>query len=131
MFSASFLILRIFYLTIFVNTHHLNPPTSVYKCITFASATGFYALTRPCRSSVNIDILILLLLEGLSFAFYAVIYQSTSLTSRRAIVISILFISVPHMILILYICNMLVRKIGLTQCLNETLKIYILHRCGV
>ena len=59
---------------IYVNPHHSNPPTSVYVCITFASATGFYALTRPYRSSIknNIDICILFLLEGLSFAFYAV-----------------------------------------------------------
>ena len=102
---------------IFVNPHHSNPPTSVYACITFASATGFYALTGPYRSSVknNIDICILLLLEGLSFAFYTVMYRPTSLTSRRAIVILTLLTSVPHVVLILYICNMLVRKIGLTQ----------------
>ena len=135
MLSASFLNLRIFYLTMFVNPHHSNSPTSVYVCITFASATGFYALTRPYRSSVknNIDILILLLLEGLSFAFYTAMYQPTSLTSRRAIVLSILLISVPHMVLILYICNTLVRKIGLTQCLKKvykTLKMYLLPtRC--
>ena len=135
MLSATFLILRILYLTIFVNPHHSNPPTSVYACITFASATGFYALTRPYRSSVknNIDILILLLLEGLSFAFYTVMYQPTSLTSRRAVVISILLIGVPHMVLILYICNTLAKKIGLAQCLKKkykTLKIYMLPtRC--
>ena len=103
----------------YVNPHHSNSPTLMYVCITFASATGFYALTRLYRSNVknNIDICILLLLEGLSFEFYTAMYQPTSLTSRRAIVISTLLISVPHMILILYICNMLVRKIGLTQCL--------------
>ena len=74
MLSASFLNLRIFYLTMFVNPHHSNSPTSVYVCITFASATGFYALTRPYRSSVknNIDMCILFLPEGLLFAFCAV-----------------------------------------------------------
>ena len=58
MVSASFLILRILYLTIFMNPHHSNPPTSVYACITFATATGFYALTRAYSSSVknNVDI---------------------------------------------------------------------------
>ena len=61
--SASFLILRILYLTMFVNPHRSNPPTSVYACIAFAGATGFYAVTRPYRSNIrnNIDILILLL----------------------------------------------------------------------
>ena len=133
--SATFLILRILYLTIFLNTHHSDPPTSVYACITFACATGFYALTRPYRSSVknNMDILILLLLEGISFAFYTVMYMPTSTTSRRAIVISTLLIAVPHMVLILYICNTLANKLGLIQCLKmkyKTLKLYMLPaRC--
>ena len=131
MVSASFLILRILYLTIFMNSHHSNPPTSVYTCITFATATGFYALTRPYRSNVrnNMDILILLLLEGISFAFYTVMYMPTSRTSRHAIVISTLLIAVPHMVLILYICNTLAKKVGLTQCLKKkykTLKLYML-----
>ena len=131
MVSASFLILRILYLTIFMDPHHLDPPASVYSCITFAGATGFYALTRPYRSSVknNIDILILLLLEGLSFAFYIVMYHTISTTSTRTIVISTLLIAVPHMILILCICNSLVKKVGLTQCLKKnykTLKLYML-----
>ena len=135
MVSASFLILRILYLTIFMNSHYSDPPTSVVACITFASATGFYALTRPYRSSVknNVDILILFLLEGISFAFYAVMYMPTSTTSRRAIVISTLLIAVPHMVLILYICNTLAKKVGLTHCLKKkykTLKPYMLPaRC--
>ena len=105
--------------------------------LAFAGTAGFYALTRPYRSSVknNIDILILLLLEGLSFAFYTVMYNPTSTTFRHAIVfvISTLLIAVPHMILILYICNTLVKKVGLTQCLKmkyKTLKLYMLPaRC--
>ena len=124
MVSASFLILRILYLMIFLDLHHSNPPTSVYSCITFASATGFYALTRPYKSSVknNIDISILLLLEGLSFAFYTVMYHPTSTTSRCAIVISTVLIAVPHMVLILNICNTLAKKVGLTQCLKKNYK---------
>ena len=126
MVSASFLILRIVYLSIFMNSHHTNPPTSVYACMTFATATGFYALTRPYRSSVqnNIDILILLLLEGLSFAFYTVMYMPTSTPSGHAVMISILLIAVPHMVLILYICNMLFKKVGITQCPKK--KLYML-----
>ena len=125
---ASFLVLRILYLTIFMNTQHSDPPTSVHACITFACATGFYALTRPYRSSVknNMDILILLLLEGLSFAFYTVMYMPTSTTSRCAIVISTLLIALPHMVLILYICNTLAKKVGLTQCLKKKRKLYML-----
>ena len=135
MVSASFLILRILYLTIFLNSHRSDLPTSVYACITFACATGIYALTKPYRSSVknNIDILILLLLEGLSFAFYAVMYHPTSTTSRCAIVVSTLLIAVPHMVLILYICNTLAKKVGLTHCLKmkyKTLKLSMLPaRC--
>ena len=135
MASASFLILRILYLTIFMNPHHSNPPTLVYSCIIFASATGFYVLTKPYRSSVknNIDILILLLLEGLSFVFYTLMYHPTSRTSRCAIVISTVLIAVPHMVLILHICNTLAKKVGLTQCLKmkyKTLKLYMLPaRC--
>ena len=56
-------------------------------------------------------------------------YMPTSRTSRCAIVISTLLIAVPHMVLILYICNTLAKKVGLTQCLKtkyKTLKLYML-----
>ena len=121
MVSASSLILRILYLTIFLNPHLSDPPTSVYACITFASATGFFAFTRPYRSNVrnNVDILILLLLEGLSFAFYTVMYHPTSKTSRRAVMISTVLIAVPHMVLILYICNTLAMQKDRTHSMPE------------
>ena len=82
--------------------------------------TCFYAIARPYKLKfmTTVDILILFLLETLSLATS---YSATSNPAKavfNVILIPISLLSIPHMVLILYICYMLVKKAGITQCLK-------------
>ena len=74
MFSASFLILRILILALFLNHHRLPAHTAEMQGALFACATCIYAITRPYKLNFmnNVDIVILVLLEIL------IIVSSTS-----------------------------------------------------
>ena len=84
---------------------------------------------RPYKSNLsnNVEIWMLGLLGMLSLAFLiATIYPWTK-TSKSSIVAMILLLSVPHMVLIFYICYVLAKKVGITQCLKRRYK--SLKRC--
>ena len=65
MVSASFLILRILILALFVNHHRLPAHTSEFQGVFVACASCIYAITRPYKLNFmnNVDIVILFLLE--------------------------------------------------------------------
>ena len=115
MVSASFLILRISILFLFLNLHHLlshtsiNTPRCILSCI--------YAITRPYKLNYmnSVDIIILFLLEILIFV--ASSFGSPLLT--YTIFGSTLLLLIPHMILIFYICHKLANKIGITEYLKR------------
>ena len=126
MVSASFLILRISTLFLFLNHHRLLSHTSILQGAFLACATCVHAITRPYKLNFmnNIDIVILLLLEILIFA------TSSSAAPLLAYVIlgTTLLLVIPHMILIFYISHKLAKKIGITQCLKgryKTLKRFV------
>ena len=121
MVSASFLILRILILFLFINHHRLPAHTSEMQGELFACAFCIYAITKPYKLNFmnNVDIVILFLLEILIFV------TSTSASSpllTYLILGSTLLLLVPHMILIFYICRKLAKKIGITQCIKKTFK---------
>ena len=119
MVSASFLILRILIMATFARTAVL--PSEI-RCVLFVTVSGFYAITRPYRSNIwnHVDVMILVLLEILSIAFYAASRHSNmSAIFTYVILISTLLIGVPHMVLIFYICYQLAKKVSITQCLTK------------
>ena len=90
----------------------------------FVVASCFYATIRPYKSNLSnsIDIWMLGLLGMMSLAFLiATIYPWTQ-TSKYCIVILILLLGVPHMVLIFYICYVLAKKLGITECLKRKYK---------
>ena len=100
MVSASFLILRISTLFLFLNHHCLLSHTSILQGVFLACASCVHAITRPYKFNFmnNVDIVILLLLEVLIFL------TSSSESPLFAYVIlgTTLLLLVPHMILIFY-----------------------------
>ena len=125
MVSASFLILRIVVLFLFLNHHRLLSHTSILQGACFACASSIHAITRPYKLNFmnNVDIIILFLLEIPTF----VTSSSGSLLLTYIILGTTLLLLVPHMILIFYICHKLARKIGIPQCLKRKYK--TLKRC--
>ena len=119
MVSASFLILRILIVALFSN-HNSYIWGSLGQTTLLAIFTCFYAIARPYKLKfmTTVDILILFLLETLSLATS---YSATSNPAKavfNVILIPISLLSIPHMLLILYVCSMLAKKAGITQCLK-------------
>ena len=118
MVSASFLILRILILALFVNHHRLPARTSEMEGVFVACASSIHAITKPYKLNFmnNVDIVILFLI--LMFV------SSTTASSLSTYLIlgSTLLLLVPHMILIFYICRKLAKKISITQCLKRMYK---------
>ena len=114
MLSASFLILRILILVLFLNRHRLSSHTSQLQCVVYVCFTCFYAITRPYKLNFvnNVDIVILFLLE----IFFL---STTSEFFTYVILGSTLLLLVPHMILIVYICYVLAKKAGIAECLKR------------
>ena len=120
MVSASFLILRILILALFVNHHRFPPHTSELQGALVACASCIHAITRPYKLNFmnNVDIVILFLLEMLLFV------SSTSVSPYFIYIIlgTTLLLLVPHMILIFYICHKVAKKIGIIQCFKTKYK---------
>jgi len=115
--SATFLILRILILINFLDRQHATFTSAAILCLIVTSASCFYAIARPYKSNfMNIvDILILFLLEITSLA--TAIPGTRSFTLLN--LLSTLLLGIPHMVLIFYICYVLARKAGITQCLKK------------
>ena len=125
--SASFLILRILILFLFLNHHRLPSNTVELQGVLLVCASCIHAITRPYKLNFmnNLDIVILFLLEILTLA-------TSRLTTKLltySIVGSTLLLLIPHMVLILCICHKLAKKAGITQCLKR--KYIPLKRCCV
>ena len=125
MVSASFLILRILILFLFLNHRRLLSHTSMLQGAFIAGASCIHAITRPYKLNFmnNVDIAILFLLEILIFV------TSISLPPLLTYIIlgTTLLLLIPHMILIFCVCHKLANKIGITQCLKRRCK--TLKRC--
>ena len=118
--SALLLILRILIIAVSLLSHYY--PTSgspALQCVLFASASCFYAVVRPYKSnfSNNIDILVLVLLEMMSFSiiFVALHHENATFT----VLVALLLLGVPHMSLMFYSFYGLAKKAGITQCLKR------------
>ena len=116
MFSASFLILRILILILFLNHTRLPSHTAELQATVFVCATFIHAITRPYKLNLmnNVDIAILFLLEMLTVVLHSSLeYQSFIIPG------STLLLLIPHMVLIFYICHKLAKKSGIIQCLKR------------
>ena len=135
MVSASFLILRILTVASFINCYHSDVSPSAVPCALFVSATCLYAILRPYKSNSrnNADFLILVLLTLMLLAFLVVMYNPSASTFARQLFIAALLISIPHLVLMIYICYDLAKKAGITQRMKrkyQSLKTYSLPmRC--
>ena len=107
----------------FKNRYHLYG-ASALQCILFGCAVTFYAVVRPYKMNLcnNVDSLTLVLLVGLSVELcIAANFIAVQVFAYYALV-TILLLLVPHMVLIFYICYLLAKKTGLTQCLKKKFK---------
>ena len=127
MVSASFLVLRILTMTSYLATvcffhkHSLAAISAGVQCIMFAVASSFYAIMRPYKLNYmsNVDYLILTLLEIVSFeVLFSAFHTATEDWMRQTLVTTILLCT-PHIVLIFYICYVLAKKVGITQCLKK------------
>ena len=125
MVSASFLILRILILALFIDRN--NPTQSLTgQILLLASVTCLYAITRPYKLNrmCTFDILSLFLLEVL------LVFQGMPVTKSfpHYLLTAMLLLCVPHAVLLFYICYVLAKKVGITKCLKrkyKTLKICV------
>ena len=109
MLSASFLILRILILALFLNHHCLLSHTLIVQGVFIAGASCIHAITKSYKLNFmnNVDIIILFLLK--------IFITSTSVSSllTYAILGATLLLLVPHMVLIFSICHTLAKKISM------------------
>ena len=120
MVSALFFILRILIMAAsFFNHHYPTSGSPVLQCVLFASASCFYAVVRPYKSnySNNVDILVLVLLEMMSFQIILVPLHHDTATST--VLVAVMLLGVPHVALIFYSFHRLAKKVGITQCLKR------------
>ena len=124
MFSASFLILRLLILIGILTRHHNAWISLLIACLVFVVASCFHATMRPYNSNLsnNVDIWMLGLLAVLSLAFLIETIYPFTQTSTTSFVAIFLLIGVPHMVLIFYICYVLAKKVGITECLKRRYK---------
>ena len=120
MLSASFLILRILILASFHNyTFWLSagPQAAVLLC-----ALCFHAVLKPYKTDFrnNVDVLILAVLMVISAELLVLAFDppTTEPYVTGYALGSTLMLSVPHMVLILYIWYLLAKKVGITQFLK-------------
>ena len=118
MFCAAFLLLRIMIVASFMNRHLSAWPSSEVRCALFVIASCLYATLRPYRlnSSNNVNNFILVLIALWSLALLAATYHSATHIFTYSILISALLISIPHLVLIFYICYTLAKKAGIAPC---------------
>ena len=130
MVSASFIILRILIVASFIDHHYLKL-NSFGHTLLLASASCFYAITRPYKSNLmcTFDILALFLLEVLAVLTSVPITRSYPLYT----LLTMLLLGLPHMVLICYVCYVLAKKAGIPQCLKRKYKILKrrMHACQV
>ena len=132
MVSASFLILRILTMTSFLASIFFKNQVTSYsaaelQCTLFVGASILYAVVRPYKSNLssNIDYLILALLGIILTELMRAPWHIKTGVFRQYFLVSMLLLSVPHIVLIFYICYVLAKKAGIIQCLKrkyETLK---------
>ena len=129
MVSALFLILRILIMASFLQNHYSPQASSELACVLFMTASCFYAITKPYRSTIrnNTANFTLVLLALMSFAFLLTSYHPLPRTFKQVLLPSILVLCVPHTVLILYICHRLAKKAGITKCLKR--KYRVIKRC--
>ena len=121
MVSASFLVLRIVILVLFLNNHRSLSHTSLLQGAFIAGAFCIHAITRPYKLNFmnNVDIVILFLLEILIF----VTSSSESSLLTYIILGTTLLLLIPHMILIFYICHKLANKMASLNALKGDTKL--------
>ena len=121
MVSALFLVLRMLTMASFLYTICSFQINSLWisaglQWILLVVASGIYAVLRPYKLNFrnNIDYLVLTLLVTLSGGMLSIVLHMGISTSHYVLGLALL-LSVPHMILIFYVCYVLATKAGITQ----------------
>ena len=126
MASASFLILRIltmasfmFSLSLFHN-FYVRVSSSYLQYMIYAGASCFYAVMKPYKSncSNNADFMILALLSIMSAHMLTALYHAKRAAFPNGVMVLTLLLSIPHMVLIFYVCYVLAKKASVPQCLK-------------
>ena len=108
----------------FLHQHYSLLFSSGVQCVLFVGGSCLYAVLRPYKSNFrnNIDFLILILLEILSLTFVLETYFPASNLFTYCVLVSVLLLSIPHLIMVFYVCYHLVKKTGIAQYLKEKCK---------
>ena len=114
--SATFIILRVFIMLIFSKRYHTLMRTAALLNLFFVCTSCFYVIARPYKVNFmnSVDLLILFVLEAGTMAL-----SVTSKNYMYGIVATTLLLSVPHMVLMGYICHVLAKKAGIIQHLKK------------
>ena len=123
MVSASFLVLRILILATFHNFILWFSAGKQFALL--IGAACFYAIVRPYKMNFRniVDVLILTVLEALSAVILVLAYHPpTKETATIYVLATTLPLLIPHMVLTVYICYVLAKKAGFTECLVRKLK---------
>ena len=89
--------------------------------VLFTGTYCVYAVIRPYKLNLrnSVDFLILVLLKTMSFELFAGAYHIAPSNFTYYILVTILLLGVPHMVLMFYVCYVLAKKAGITQCLKR------------
>ena len=123
MVSALFLILRILILASFHN--YSLWVLAGEQFVLLIGAACFYAVVRPYKLNFGniVDVVILTVMEALSAAMLVSAYHPpTKETATYYVGATVLLLLVPHMVLTVYICYVLAKKAGITECLVRKFK---------
>ena len=122
MVSATFLILRIITMAMFLDTvifFHIQPLgiSAELQCLLVIGASCFYAVVRPYKMDYrnNVDYLILTLIEITLLGVLSGAFDTVTAIFIWYFVVITLLLGAPHIILICYICYVLAKKAGITQ----------------
>ena len=122
MVSASFLILRILTMALFMVSLSLfhNRVRLSSACLQYVLVVGtscFYAVVKPYKLNFrnNVDFIILTLLSTMSIFCFIALYHVSMPAFKHGVLVLTLLLLVPHMVLMFYICYLLAEKAGIIQ----------------
>ena len=113
----------------FLQSYYSSKTSTELACALFITASCFYAITKPYRSTVrnNTANFTLVLLATTLLGFLITSYHPLPKNFKHILLPSILVLCVPHTLLTFCICHRLGKKAGITKWLKR--KYRALKRC--
>ena len=117
MFSALFFIFRIPILFSYLKNHYQTQlPLSLTQVVGYVIVSCVITITRPYKENYRniVDSLMLTMIVLLILIFISILYfQCPNICNRTKIITAMILVSLPHAVLLSYICYKLAEKAGL------------------